>query len=71
MTEVYLLWHSHPTGSGEMNEKLIGVYQSESAAETTQKRFEKLPGFRDYREGFEIVPYEVGKDHWEEGYFTE
>jgi hypothetical protein len=26
MDTMYLLWHSHPTGASEKNEKLIGVY---------------------------------------------
>jgi hypothetical protein len=71
METVYLLWHSHPTSADEMNEKLIGVYATEEAAEATQQRFLALPGFSSYPEGFEIVPHQVGLDHWSDGYFTE
>ncbi len=71
MEKVYLLWHSHPTGANEQNEKLIGVYATEGAAMATQHRFLALPGFSSCPEGFEIVPYEIGMDHWTEGYFTE
>jgi hypothetical protein len=66
---VFLLWHSHPTGNGEMNEKLIGVYATEEDASGAIDRIRVQPGFRDYVEGFEINKYEIGKDHWEEGYF--
>jgi hypothetical protein len=67
----YILWHKHPTGAGEDNEKLIGVYASEEAAKDAQSRLMKKPGFSSFPEGFEIVEYQVGKDHWIDGYFTE
>jgi hypothetical protein len=70
VTTVFILWHSHPTGAGEMNEKLIGVYATEEDANGAIERFQVQPGFCDYLEGFEIDPYEIGKDYWEEGYFT-
>ena len=69
--DVYLLWHSHPTGANEDNDKLIGVYASESEAKAAQERMAKKPGFKDYPEGFEIARYRVGEDNWTEGYFTE
>jgi hypothetical protein len=53
-----------------MNEKLIGVYATEEDANGAIERFKVQPGFCDYLEGFEIDPYEIGKDYWEEGYFT-
>jgi hypothetical protein len=70
VTTVFILWHSHPTGAGEMNEKLIGVYATEEEASSAIERLKLRPGFCDYLEGFEIAPYEIGKDHWDEGYFT-
>lgn len=33
-------------------------------------RAESSPGFSEAPDGFEISEYEVGKDHWVEGYFT-
>ena len=71
MERVYLLWHSHPTGANENNEKLIGVYSTEEDALANHCRLQELPGFSSFPEGFEIVAYEIGKDHWTEGYFTE
>jgi hypothetical protein len=71
VSTVFILWHSHPTGGGEMNEKLIGVYATESDASRAIDRIKVQSGFRDYLEGFEIIRYEIGKDHWEEGYFTD
>jgi hypothetical protein len=71
MEKVYLLWHTHPTGANENNEKLIGVYATEETAAAAQRRFLGVPGFSSNPEGFEIVSYEVGMDHWTEGYFTE
>ena len=55
MDTVYLLWHSHPTGANENNDKLIGVYSSREKAKSAQERLAKQPGFKDYVEGFEIA----------------
>ena len=71
MDTVYILWHTHPTGANENNAKLIGVYASEEAAMAAQSRLLEKPGFSSFPEGFEIVQYTLGKDHWTEGYFTE
>jgi hypothetical protein len=71
MEVVYLLWHSHPTGGNENNEKLIGVYSTEEAAKSAQNRIAEKAGFASCPEGFEIVKYRIGEDHWSEGYLTE
>ncbi len=71
MDVVYILWHSHPTGGSEKNEKLIGVYWTEDEAKSAQDRTSRKAGFAAYPEGFEIVKYRIGEDHWTEGYFTE
>ena len=71
MDVVYLLWHSHPTGGNENNEKLIGVYSTEDEANSARNRLSRKAGFATYPDGFEIVKYRIGEDHWAEGYFTE
>ena len=71
MDAVYLLWHSHPIGGNENNEKLIGAYSSEDEAKSAQNRLSGKAGFATYPQGFEIVKYRIGEDHWTEGYFTE
>ena len=68
MKTVYLLWHTHEFENGPDDEKLIGVYESELAARRAQARVAGLPGFRENPQGFEITAYEVGQDHWTEGY---
>jgi len=68
MKTVYLLWHRHPFKNGPDDVKLIGVYESGFAARQAQSRVAGQPGFRDYPEGFEISAYEVGQDHWTEGF---
>lgn len=70
MKKVYLLWHTHALDDGNDDEKLIGVYESEYAAREAQSRVGGQPGFRRNPEGFEIAGYELGKDHWTEGYVT-
>ena len=71
METVYVLWHCHPTGANEKNEKLIGIYGTEAEAKSAMKRLSDKPGFSSYAEGFLMDAYELGKDHWTEGYFTE
>jgi hypothetical protein len=71
MEVVYLLWHTHPTGGNENNDKLIGVYSSEDDARSARSRMSAKAGFADRPEGFEIVKYRIGEDNWTEGYFTE
>ena len=68
MKTVYLLWHRHPFENGPDDVKLIGVYESGFAARQAQARVAGQPGFRDYPEGFEISAYEIGQDHWTEGF---
>jgi hypothetical protein len=69
MDTVYLLWHTHPGGEDDENAKLIGVYASESEALAAQDRVKDQPGFVLFPDGFLIDAYEVGKDHWVEGFF--
>ncbi len=46
--------------------KLIGVYATEKDADAARDRVKNAPGFIDKPEGF----FEIGKDHWTEGYVT-
>ena len=68
MDTVYLLWYVREWDEGEDTELLIGVYRSKGDATEAIRRLKGQPGFVAYPEGFEIHAYEVGKDHWEEGY---
>lgn len=70
MKNVYLLWHVHTIENSEADEKLIGVYTSETEAKNTIDRLKNRPGFVHRPEGFQIASYELGKDHWIDGYST-
>lgn len=61
---------------------MIGVYETHGDAEQAVRRLSKQPGFRDHpgiihpdrddeESGFYINEYEIGEDHWTEGYVTE
>lgn len=72
--KVYLLWHVHELtddfGTHE-DEKLIGVFSSESKANETIQHFKNLEGFRDYPlECFIIDAYELDEPNWTEGFIT-
>jgi hypothetical protein len=68
MDTAYLLWYVREWDEGEDTELFIGVYRSEADATEAIGRLKGQPGFVAYPEGFEIHAYEVGKDHWTEGF---
>jgi hypothetical protein len=70
MKTVFLLWHTNKLPDGKEDSKLLGVYESPGAAECAKVRAAKLPGFSEHIYGFEICGYQVGEDHWREGFVT-
>ena len=70
LMDVYLLWHTHEMLDGEEDAKLIGVYASAEDAEQAKQRMLPQPGFRELPDGFQVIRYEIGRDHWTEGYVT-
>jgi len=71
LSAVFLLSHSHDFGSGETDDKLIGVYSSEAEAKAAQARKLQFEGFRETPDGFHIGRYEINRDQWSEGFVTE
>ena len=70
MKSVFLLWHTHELPDQEEDSKLIGVYDSRAAADRARERVGKQPGFADHPGGFIVDEYEIGVDHWTEGFVT-
>ena len=70
MKSVYLLFHAHQLPEGEEDSKLIGVYGSRADASAAQARVQTMPGFKDHAGSFTIDAYEIGKNHWAEGFRT-
>jgi len=68
MKSVFLVWHMQEFPDGSESNKLVGVYESRSAAEEAIGRVGIQPGFAETPEGFLIDEYELGKDHWAEGF---
>jgi hypothetical protein len=69
MRTVFVVQHSYEDGEHEET-KFIGVYASVADAEAAVARLRDLPGFRHYRDAFTINAYEVGQDHWTEGFIS-
>ena len=69
MATVYVLQHEHDW-CGDDEVKFIGVYAVPADAEAAIRRLRGQPGFRDWPEGFSIDRYEIGVDHWVEGFAT-
>ncbi|TWU20174.1 hypothetical protein Pla52o_25110 [Novipirellula galeiformis] len=69
MTKVFVLQHEHEI-CGREHAKFIGVYATNDDAEDAIVRLRMQPGFRDWPDGFSIGEYELGVDHWVEGFIT-
>jgi len=69
MSTVFVLQHEYEW-CGHDEVKIIGVYASQADAAEAVERLRKQPGFRDWSGGFSIDPYELGVDHWVEGFVT-
>jgi hypothetical protein len=67
MPSIFVVQHSYEVGDHD-EVKLIGVYASRSNADAAVARLMKQPGFREYPSGFHIDEYEIGRDHWTEGF---
>jgi hypothetical protein len=80
MKSVFVVQHLHTLPQGENDVKMIGVYATREDAIKAMRRLAKQPGFRELPDvvdyatesmhGFHIDEYEIGKDHWQEGYDT-
>ncbi len=53
------------------DELLIGVSETESDANNAIERLKSKPGFLDFPQAFEIHSYELGQDHWTEGFIRD
>jgi hypothetical protein len=69
MSTVFVVQHSYEDGEHE-EMKFIGVYASIADAEAAVARLRDLPGFRNHRDAFTINAYELGQDHWTEGFVS-
>ena len=67
--KVYVLQHEHDL-DGSSDVKLIGVYRTEHDAVEARERLSKAPGFKDHPDGFAIDAYELGHDHWTDGFVS-
>jgi hypothetical protein len=68
MDTVHLLWYAREWEEGEDTELLIGVYRTVADANDAIGRLKDQPGFVEYPEGFLVVSYPLGKDHWTAGF---
>lgn len=80
MKSVFIVQHLHMLPQAVDDVKMVRVYATlEDAVEAT-KRIATQPGFREFpdivdcntenKQGFHVEEYEIGKDHWQEGYAT-
>ena len=70
MTKVFLVTHTHDLSNGEEDMKFVGVFATETEAQSAVERAKRRPGFSDTPGGFHVEAYELGKEHWTEGFVT-
>jgi hypothetical protein len=68
---VWVVQHVHEFDELNEDVKVIGVYATRGGAREAVRRLARKPGFRSARRGFHVTGYEVGVDHWTDGYVTE
>jgi hypothetical protein len=69
MKTVFVLQHEYEW-FGRDEVKFIGVYATHADAEAAVERLRNQPGFRNWPEGSAIDAYDLGADHWVEGFIT-
>jgi len=65
--KVFVLHHSYGTSQSETY-KLLGVFSSHASAHEAMFNALRLPGFRDYPDGFSVDEYIVDERCWPEGF---
>ncbi|KAA3611948.1 MAG: hypothetical protein DWQ01_07650 [Planctomycetota bacterium] len=65
---VFLLQHSHKLEGGEEEVKVLGIFQTRQHGFQAIERFRKLPGFRDYPDGYHLEEYPLNKLQWTSGF---
>jgi hypothetical protein len=67
---VYVVQHAYEHSNGAEEVKFISVYESQEQAHAAVERTRRLPGFSDIPDSFSIDRYQIGKDHWTDGFLT-
>jgi len=70
LKKVFILQHVHEFEDGYEDIKLLGVFSSESKAKEMIEKYKKMPGFRNYPDGFSVDMYILDKAEWTEGFVT-
>jgi hypothetical protein len=70
MKEAFIIYHIAKEGEPDEDVKLVGVYSSRKKAITAVERLRKLPGFKDYSDGFYIESYTMDEDAYPDGFST-
>lgn len=68
VNQTCLLWHEYETAFGDVESKLVGVYRTEEDARGAIDRYVRLPGFRDYPDGFSIQALAPNEEWWSDGF---
>lgn len=66
--KVFLLQHVARQDTENEDVKNIGIYSSENAAKAAINRLKDKPGFKLYPDSFNIGPYILDFDYWQEGF---
>ena len=68
ITTVFLLWHGDDLQPDTPESKFLGIYSTQNKAIERIERCRHLPGFAEHPDDFLVVPHEIDRDDWPEGY---
>jgi hypothetical protein len=70
MKTVYILFYDRELPGGIDDERLLGVYTCHKKAKVAMRRAMRSKSLSRSLEHYVIDEYQIGKDHWESGFFT-
>lgn len=67
MDNVFILHHTYGDSESE-SYKLLGVFSTEDRANSEIPKYLKLPGFKEFPDGFTVTKYSLDEPHWLSGF---
>lgn len=68
MKSIFLLYHVRRMDDDTDEAKFIGAFREKSNAEKCIKKYNQLPGFKDFPKGFVIEKQPIDKIYWKDGF---
>jgi hypothetical protein len=67
---VFEVWFTREYDGRKDTQLRIGVYETETEAQTVVESLKSKTGFSDFPDGFQVLPLKLGHAEWREGFVT-